>query len=292
MKEQYVKSHFLDSGAFSQWGLAVKYHKEHGGDKWDFFHTDVFYKYMDEYASFVKKYKIAIDLYANVDVIGNPELTWRNQEYLEKKHKLKPVPVVHYGTDLKWLQFYIDKKYKMIGLGGLVGNTMKAGCRVWLDECFHLICPAPKYLPTIKLHGFGVASWKIMTGYPWWSVDSATWAKAASYGGIYIPPKRGGEWKFDRPPYLVKVSIESPMMKIEGQHFTNFHGSEKKIIKEWVDFLQLPFGKYNKKFEILEQGVTTFHKHRNLANLYYFKMLNDYMPEYPQPFKTREATLL
>ena len=290
---QYVKSHFLDSGAFSQWTLAQKYHKEHGGNKWDFFHTDDFYKYMDDYAAFVKKYKIAIDLYANVDVIGNAKLTWRNQKYLEKKHNLKPVPVVHFPTNIKWLKRYMNAGYKMIGLGGLVGNTMKAGCQVWLDNCFRLVCPAPDYLPTIKLHGFGIASFKLMTGYPWWSVDSATWDKAASYGGIYVPPKRQGKWIFSKPPRLVKVSMESPMKEKRNQHIFNFSPMAQDIIKEWIDFLKLPYGEFNSETkEMIKEGVTTFHVYRRIANLHYFKILAEHFPEYPQPFKKPIRKLL
>ena len=71
--KKYVKSHFLDSGAFSLFSIAQKYQKENNCDVWDFYNTKEFWKYINDYAKFIKKYKIAIDLYANLDAIPNPE---------------------------------------------------------------------------------------------------------------------------------------------------------------------------------------------------------------------------
>jgi hypothetical protein len=291
-KQVYVKSHFLDSGAFSLLSKAKKYQEEHGGSKWAYYDTDEFWEYADKYASFIKRYKRGIDLYANLDAIPNPELTWRNQKYLEEKHGLKPVPVVHYGTSLDWLKKYIDAGYELIGLGGLVGNTVMMNCKVWIDRCFNFVCDNPERLPSVKLHGFGVTSWHLLTRYPWWSVDSAAWDKAASYGGIYVPKKTGGQWDFiGKPPYVMKVSMESPTKKDRG-HVFSISKMEEKIIREWVDFIKVPFGKWDGD-ERIEEGIVTFHVYRRIANLYYFQMLADSLPEWPWPFnKTRRATLI
>lgn len=285
----YVESHFLDSGAFTQLTKAIRYAKENNCSRWDYFDTPSFWEYLNGYANFVKKYKIAIDLYANLDVIPDPELTWRNQQYLEKKHGLKPVPIVHYGTNLKWLKMYIQKGYKLIGLGGLVGNTVKQECREWIDSCFNFVCDNPKRLPEVKLHGFGITGWKYMWRYPWWSVDSAAWDKAASYGGIYVPKKKGTDWAFDKPPYVIKVSAESPERHKRGNHFLTLGPAEQQHLQDWIDFLGLPMGKWeanedSEKDIVIEQGVVTFHVYRRIANLHYFKMMSDALPKYPWPF--------
>jgi len=283
---QYVKSHFLDSGAFSQWTLAQKYHKEHGGNKWDFFHTDDFYKYMDDYAAFVKKYKIAIDLYANVDVIGNAKLTWRNQKYLEKKHNLKPVPVVHFPTNIKWLKRYMNAGYKMIGLGGLAKNIHGTGTVPWLDDCFTVICNTPEYLPKIKIHGFGVSSVRLWLRYPWWSVDSTSIHKKAAYGWILVPFYRKGRFVFDRPPMHVSVSQESPLVIDRGKHFFTLTLKEKDIISTWLKFINIPIGDKNKK------GVINDGSMRKIALYYYYKYAAEAIPPWPWPFIHSKRTLI
>ena len=285
-----VKSHFLDSGAFSQWALAQKYHQEYGGDKWDYYNTPDFWKYVDDYAAFVKKYQIAIDLYANVDVIPNPELTWRNQRYLEKEHGLRPVPVVHYKTNTKWLRRYMKAGYELIALGGLVGSTMKRSCRDWVDECFDIVCDTPKRLPKVKIHGFGITSYKYLLRYPWWSVDSAAWDKVSSYGGVYIPHKRKGKFVFDTAPYLLKCSMESPERK-KRNHFLNISERERRIIKEWFSLINIPVGKLEGE-EVKEKGAVTYHVYRRIANLYFFQRFVDSLPSWPWSFQMRQDTLL
>ena len=54
---------FLDSGAYSAWSKGVT--------------IDI-----DEYISFIKKNIKYITVYANLDVIGDPEATYRNQKYI------------------------------------------------------------------------------------------------------------------------------------------------------------------------------------------------------------------
>src|SRR5690606_5885633 len=99
---------FLDSGAFSFHSESLKYWKaKKGRDRWKYYHTREFKEKLDEYANFIKKHMKEYNfLYANLDVIGNPELTWRNQKYLEEEHNLSPIPVIHKG-DIKWLDFYL-----------------------------------------------------------------------------------------------------------------------------------------------------------------------------------------
>ena len=81
---------FMDSGSFSLWTRAAKWAKENGLDEpWGFYDTEEFWSYIDGYASFIKKNHRGIDLYANVDVIPNPELSWRNLRYLEDEHDLR-----------------------------------------------------------------------------------------------------------------------------------------------------------------------------------------------------------
>lgn len=284
------ESHFLDSGSFTLWTRAAEYAKETGKGKWSFYDTPEFWEYMDAYAAFVKKYKIGIDYYANVDVIPEPVLSWRNLKYLEDKHQLTPVPVVHYTTDLKWLQKHMDAGYKFIALGGLVGSSAKEECRLWLDKAFQMVCDTPDRKPKVKIHGFGVTNYTLLLRYPWYSVDSTSWTKVGAYGGILVPHRRGGQFIFNEQPYLVKVSHDSPDRKQFNRHFLTMSKAEQAVIMSWLDSIGIPFGSNHPDGEIKEYGVLNRHSERKAANLLFFEQLRHSLPEWPWPFGVTKRT--
>jgi hypothetical protein len=307
------ESHFLDSGSFSLWTKAKRYAEEHGGGPYDFYDTAEHWEYLDAYARFVKKHKAGIDLYANVDVIPNPELSWRNQRYLEKKHGLTPVPVVHFRTDLSWLARYAGRGHELIALGGMVGQPA-AEVREWLDRAFAAVCPPPGRLPTVKLHGFGITNYDFLIRYCWWSVDSASWTKIGAFGGILVPHRRGGRFVFfDKSlnplrPYIIKVALESSKKdrengagrrgrglagsghhrdrKIEGgRHYNSISPAERRVVRLWLEEIGVPFGAVGSDGAAEEFGVCSRHSERKAANLYFFERLRAALPEWPWPFR-------
>jgi hypothetical protein len=289
-----IESHFLDSGAFTLKVAAQQYAADNPGKtEWDFYDTPDHWDYLDDYAKFVNENLIAIDYYANVDVMPNsegtpnPKLTYRNQKFLEKEWGLKPVPVVHYKTDLKWLHRYINEGYDIIGLGGLVGSTAGDSCRAWIDRCFDIVCDTPDRLPKVKLHGFGVTVYDLMIRYPWFSVDSTSWTKIGAYGGILVPHKRRGKWVFNEQPYLLKVSMDSPDAKLIGRHFLNLTKAEQDICKEWCSFIGMPMGEFDENRNLVTAGVITHHAERRAANLLFFEMMRKSLPEYPWAFNSK-----
>ena len=277
------RSHFLDSGSFTLWTEANKWAKEHGKSVWDFYETPEHWDYMDAYVAFIKQYAQGIDLYANVDVIPNPELTWRNQQYLESKG-LTPVPVVHFKTHLKWLQHYIDNGYDLIALGGLVGSTSQDGCRAWIDRCFEMVCDGPKRLPKVKVHGFGVTSFPLLFRYPWYSVDSTTWIQIGAYGAILLPRLRNGQFVFDKQPFIVGISKDSPSRKVIHRHYSNMRQEEQKVVRRWLDQCGLPLGKNNPDGTVKEEGAINHHACRKAANIHFFENMCQALPEYPWSF--------
>lgn len=216
----HVDKHFLDSGAFSQRAKSRQYKKKHHNE-WDYYKTDEFKDYLNRYAAFVKKYRLAIDFYANLDVIGNEELSYKNQKRLEKKG-LRPIPVCHFdpNKNMTYLQRYIDEGHRLIGLGGMVirGSQLKA-TEEWLTCCFNI---ARKY-PDLKFHGFGITKYELLVKYPWYSVDSTTWIKRGAFGEILVPRYIDGEFVFCRDnvrgtpklvqPYIFAVSDEHGRIK-------------------------------------------------------------------------------
>ena len=284
-----VKCHFLDSGSFTLWTKSAEYAAANKCGRYDFYETPEFWQYIDAYSEFVKKYTVAIDLYANVDVIPNPELTLRNQEYLEGKG-LKPVPVVHYTTDLKWLKFYIERGHDLVALGGLVGSTAQDECRSWIDRAFDIVCDTPDRMPKVKIHGFGVTSYALLLRYPWFCVDSTAWTKIGAFGGVLVPHKRGGKFVFTEQPYMIPISMDSPSTKLKGRHFSTLNAAEKNIIQEWLDLIGVKLGKFKidseDKIEITEFGVMTRHTERRVANLLFFEKMRKAIPQFPFSFQS------
>lgn len=272
---------------------------------YSYYDSKEFWDYLESYACFVKKYRVAIDLFANVDVIGNPELTYRNQKYLEEKHGLLPVPVVHYKTDLLWLRRYMKEGYSLIGVGGLVGRDSPESKLLWLDRVFDLVCTTPNRCPEVKLHGFGVTSYDLLIRYPWSSVDSSSWTKIGAFGGVLVPHKREGEFIFTETPYVIKTSVELPSdrhrrtrkaaqggleldtslaMAANSKHYLALTKPEQAVVNEWLEVINIPLGRVGKQGSILHEGVLTTHALRKAANLHFFERMCASLPAYPWPF--------
>ena len=182
---------FLDSGAFSALTQGVE--------------IDI-----QEYIKFIKEHEDVIDIYANLDVIGSAEGTWKNQITMEKAG-LNPMPVYHYGEDVKWLKRYLKRGYDYIALGGLVGASSSA-LKSWLDPIWKDYLTTDDGMPIIKVHGFGLTSLTLMKRYPWYSVDSTSWVVTGRMGSIMIPlpDHSNGGWDYMKNPLKVDVSSQSP----------------------------------------------------------------------------------
>jgi hypothetical protein len=274
--------HFTDSGAHSWINLVLKNHR---GGKIDFtiFDSKEFYNYLDEYAIFIKQYKDGIDFYTNVDVIRDPKRTWKVQKYLEDKHGLNPIPVVHYGTDYKWLERYLKNGYDYIGIGGPLKRQGKL-YPSWADGIFDIICNQKSRKPLVKTHGFLVTTHKLMLMYPWYSVDSTTSKKMAYYSQILVPTKVGGEFCYTKSHLVIFIDYISPYTDRSsggGRHFLHMSRAAQDAVKEWLDFIKVPFGHAKKDGTITQVGVTNSSQERVAANIKYFLWLQAKMPKWP-----------
>lgn len=145
---------FVDSGAFSAWTKGVE--------------IDI-----DEYARWLIDVKP--DMYATLDAIGDPIKTLENTKYLETEYNLNPLPVFHMKTEVKYL--YPLLEYDYICLGGMVKSQ---GLESWLDRVWSIIL---KEKPNLKVHGFGLTG-TIIKKYPFYSVDSSSWANGVRFASI------------------------------------------------------------------------------------------------------------
>ena len=143
---------------------------------------------INAYATWVKRWKHLFAVYANLDVIGNPDVTWRNQQTLEDAG-LTPLPVFHTGTDFKWLEHYIER-YPYMALGGMV-PYMKFPKKImpWLIMCFRLAEGRTVF------HGFGATAWKVISALPWYSVDSSSWGQGFRFGQVPLFDGKAGRFR-------------------------------------------------------------------------------------------------
>ena len=301
-KEIYSESIFVDSGAHTIFNLQVlktgKRKGEHGRDldrppvKWsqgDFSYYSLtkgseFRRYCERYASFIKRFEDRGILFATVDAISNPDLTWQIQRFFEDELGVKPIPIVHYGTPMSYVDRYLGSaQYEYLGVGGLGQGVSRHEYFSWADEFFTHICPERNgYLPLIKTHGFAMTSWELICRYPWASVDSATWVKLSAYGWLYIPrwsEEKG--WRFDRPPMMVNFSFRSPRKKERQKHYDNATEQVRETSDRWLKHVGLTMGSVDDEGEVDEFGVSSHHRARSIANLRYLVDLQDSRPRYP-----------
>ncbi len=283
---------FLDSGAHS---LYNKYVRTTEGTRethnFKFYESDKFWNYVDNYANFIKKHIDSIDIYVNVDVIFNPELTWKVQKYLEDQHSLNPLPVFHFGEDIKWLKKYMDE-YDYIGVGGLGQEVTKEKYYHFGDEVFSLVCGTSDKLPKVKIHGFAMTSLDLMKRYPWYSVDSTTWIMQAVMGSFMMPWWRNNKWDYSSTPVRIRCSIRSYV----NNHYAHLSSLKKKIIDRYLNLYGMKMGKSKidreGNEEIIERGACNTYYDRMRLNIFYLKELMNRL-SYPRPFKkSRKRGLL
>ena len=143
---------------------------------------------VDGYASWLRDWAPVADCYANLDVIGDAEGTWRNQQQLEAMG-FAPVPVFHVNEDWKWLHHYLDKGYGYIALGGMVPHAIRPrNLMPWILRAFQIAGDRAVF------HGFGATSWEIISSFPWYSVDSSSWGSGFRYGALAIFDERLGHF--------------------------------------------------------------------------------------------------
>jgi hypothetical protein len=228
---------FLDSGAFSAYFLGVPIN-------------------IDDYCNYVKQNSDILRnedgwlMYSVLDGIGNPLLTFQNQQYMERKG-LKPLPCFHFGEDPKYLEWYI-KYYPYITIGGLVGKS-RIEIIKWMDEIWNKYLVDGSGNPKLKVHAFGVTAVAIIERYPWYSVDSSAWVQGTSFGYLITSEFAN-----------ITVSDKSPQRKVLGNHFSTYTEQEQKRILQIIES-----GGFN--FERL----STFYQSRAAFNLWSSRQINE-----------------
>jgi hypothetical protein len=312
MSEQSIRKFpalILDSGAFSAWTKKA----EIG---------------VDNYCDWVLRYIDYIDYVVNLDVIpgsfgqkrlppsvveGSAKQGWDNYKYMLERGvpKSKLIHVFHQGESFKWLEKMVESMH-YIGLSPANDRTTKEKMQ-WLDDCMNYVI-GEDGLPLVKFHGFAVTSHTIMTRYPWYSVDSASWVMSSRVGSVIVPKfdDRKDCYDYLAKPLTVSVSSRSPNKSEYGKHFSHFSPLVKRKIIEYIEFKgyligESHFKKVSKDYElkdnerwwgkaygdwrdveeIVSRGVSNDYILRDEINMLYFIDLQRMMPKWPWVYKRK-----
>lgn len=179
----YVYARNLDLKAFLE-GLAaprIRFFADSGAHSARTLGLDL---QIQQYAQWLTEHQDWCTIYANLDVIGGPDATRVNQDYLESQG-LHPVPVFHTGEPFSVLEDYIADGYTYIALGKLLGNSQK-DLTPWIARCFEVAGDRAVF------HGFGLTVWDQLRRFPWYSVDSSSWGAGVRYGQVRLFDR--GRW--------------------------------------------------------------------------------------------------
>jgi hypothetical protein len=145
-----------------------------------------------EYAEWVRRWRDDLLWAASLDVIGDPDATWRNWLLLRDRHGLDTVPTVHAGTDPSVLDRYVDEGATLVGLGGMAGKGQAQKAYRWAVAMFRR---ARDLHPGVRYHLWGVTSRKYLDHLPAWSADSSgTLSRAPRFGALRLcDPNTGAD---------------------------------------------------------------------------------------------------
>lgn len=136
-------------------------------------------EYANRYATWLRSFPPkTFDFYVNLDYKIHAPTIYAMLHHLQDVHKIRPIPVYHGDSSIDWLMRYVDEGHRMIGIGWNPAAHGRPQRRRYYDKVFEF---AAKH--NLYLHGFACTGTDAFA-YPWYSVDSTTWLKTASYGGI------------------------------------------------------------------------------------------------------------
>ena len=152
----------LDSGAFSYMSGASCT-------------KEMLLDYLDRYIAFINRYDIKYFFELDVDTIFGIEFVEYMREKLERETGKQCIPVWHKGRGVEYWKKMVAN-YKYVAIGGLVFHVKK---QEW-PLIKKLVDYA--YAKGVKVHGLGFTKTKILDNFKFYSVDSASWVRAAGMG--------------------------------------------------------------------------------------------------------------
>jgi len=183
---------------------------------------------VEKYANYINNNKITLAF--NLDVLDE-KISKKNQLYLEKETNAYIIPVYHYSDYAqKSHRYLLDEmidKYPYISIGGIAGMKLGKKAEVLYDYTFS------RTRKNIKVHGLGITSSRVLSQYPFYSVDSTSWQCYSRYGNSkQIKDKKLEKFYLKRKTYLERFAIEIEYFKEMETYITRLW--EKRGVK-WDD---------------------------------------------------------
>lgn len=185
--------------------------------------------YVELYVDWCKKYQKKWDFYVTIDIDVISAENFTRHKMLEDMG-IRPMPVVHGDDSIdKYLKMYADRGYTYICLGTSrkLRNSVSQKRR-YLDAAFNVGAKLG-----LEFHGLAAtAAWMVLS-FPWRSVDSSSWSRAAGYGCIM---------RFD--PHTERMSTLHISDRASGASKLHLNGAamsrvKKQIEAEGYDFAEL-----------------------------------------------------
>ncbi len=136
--------------------------------------------YVELYVDWCKKHQKKWDFYVTIDLDIFSEENCVRHAMLEKMG-IRPMPVVHGDDSIdKYLKIYADRGYTYICIGVYRKlRTTVSQQRRYLDAVFNVGAKLG-----LEFHGLAVTTPWMVLSYPFRSIDSSSWSRAAGYGSI------------------------------------------------------------------------------------------------------------
>ena len=143
----------LDSGAFTAWksGKPIQ---------------------LDDYCKFIESLPFEPWRYFTLDVIGNPEGSFKNYEIMLERG-FKPIPIFTRGDDVSMIDKYYETS-DVLGVGGLVGTKGNKG----------YVNGFMKAVKGRKVHWLGFTNEQYVKHYKPYMCDSSSWITGVGAFGI------------------------------------------------------------------------------------------------------------
>lgn len=162
LNDTTTENFLLDSGAFSYMSGAECTKEQ-------------LVQYMDRYIAFINENDVKYFFELDVDTIFGIEFVEYLRKRLEQKTQKKCIPVWHKGRGIEYWKWMCDN-YDYVAIGGLVFHVKKQE----YESIRKMVEYARK--KNVKVHGLGFTKTQELDRYPFFSVDSASWTKAAALG--------------------------------------------------------------------------------------------------------------
>lgn len=268
----------LDSGAWSFFADKSKILQDWPEDK-PYWEAPQYVAYRDAYGEFLKAHGGMFDTCVNLDVIGNAEASLNNQQKLEQTGA-SILPVYHVGEPVAVLRRYVER-YEYIGISGLATLRDNSVYNRFATAVFSVVCPAPTYMPRVKVHGFGIGVPSMILRYPFYSVDSTAYIMIAVNGMVFVPRRSPSGWRYDLDPLKLPVA-----RKVAVGHYSTLSSQAREHVDEYLATVA--------RYTAVELGDDEGGRgKRIIANIRYLVEFSKVIPKWPRPWvNPRQSTVL